>query len=335
MSEERNNQADEIVLTNVLLLDESIIEKCKNMSTEIESQDEALLKLSLMPFFSKLTEDRKIRYIKEYKIKEALKSFSEGKKPENISDRQWKHVMKLRFQELTRDAYKEYNAEKKKKQKEKKKEQKKNKVLEPKVGDIEVKEKEERMSNNIKLVIDCSFDDLMLPKEVKSMSTQITRIYNCNKLSTNPFEEILVTSFNKRLRTRFENEITSYKKWSNEGNLKFVEEDILEDSTSIVPENYVYLSADSSDELVDFEENKTYIIGGIVDKGRYKKLCYEKANKLGIKTAKLPIGKYIKMHGNKVLTSLHVVQLMNEYLKNGKDWEVAFDSIMPKRKVIE
>lgn len=329
-----NNQLDESLLTNVLPLDETIINLCKNISTEIEPQDEGLLKLSEMPFFSKLTDDRRVRYIKEYKIKDALKTFSEGKKPENISDRQWKHVLKLRFQELTRDAYKEYNAEKKKKLKERKKEQKKNKVVDESKPQAIIKEKEERISNKIKLVIDCSFDDLMLPKEVKSMSTQITRIYNCNKLSNHPFEEILVTSFNKRLRTRFDNEIKSYKKWSNEGNLKFINEDIF-DNNDLSPEEYIYLSADSSEELVDFEENKTYIIGGIVDKGRYKKLCYEKANKLGIKTARLPIGKYIKMHGNKVLTSLHVVQLMNEYLKNGKDWELAFDTIMPKRKVIE
>ena len=330
-----NNQLDERLLTNVLPLDDTIINLCKNISTEIEPQDEALLKISEMPFFSKLTDDRRVRYIKEYKIKDALKTFSEGKKPENISDRQWKHVLKLRFQELTRDAYREYNAEKKKKLKERKKEQKKNKEKDASKQQPVIKEKKEKTSNNIKLVIDCSFDDLMLPKEVKSMSTQITRIYNCNKLSTHPFEEILITSFNKRLRTRFDNEIKSYKKWSDEGNLRFVDEDIFEDNNDLSPEEYIYLSADSSEEIVEFEKKKTYIIGGIVDKGRYKKLCFEKANKLGIKTARLPIGKYIKMHGNKVLTSLHVVQLLNEYLKNGKDWELAFEAIMPNRKVIE
>ncbi|CAI8509704.1 unnamed protein product [Hanseniaspora opuntiae] len=327
MSEEQHHAVDE----NILPLDDTFIEKCKNMNADLDEQVEGLMELSKMPFFPKLTEDKRTRYVKEYKIKQALKSFSEGKKPADISERQWKHILKLRFQELTRDAYKEYNSLKKKKQKERKKELKKDK--EHTVA--KTPQNEPRVSNNIKLIIDCSFDDLMLPKEVKSMSTQITRIYNCNKLSTHPFEEILVTSFNKRLRARFENEIDSYKKWSPLGNLKFVDEDILETDKDITFEQYVYLSADATDELVDFEKEKAYIIGGIVDKGRYKKLCYEKANKLGIKTAKLPIEKYIKMHGNKVLTSLHVVQLMNEYLKNGKNWELAFDTVMPKRKVID
>ncbi|KAL6936450.1 uncharacterized protein HGUI_00483 [Hanseniaspora guilliermondii] len=327
MSPDNNHAVDE----SILPLDDKFVQKCTNMNADIDEQVEGLLELSKMPFFSKLTEDSRIRYIKEYKIKQALKCFSEGKKPTDISERQWKHVLKLRFQELTRDAYKEYNLLKKKKQKERKKELKKN--IEKTVP--KTSQNEPRVSNNIKLIVDCSFDDLMLPKEVKSMSTQITRIYNCNKLSSHPFEEILVTSFNKRLRARFENEIDSYKKWSPLGNLKFVDEDILEDGKDMILENYVYLSADATDELEDFEKDKTYIIGGIVDKGRYKRLCYEKANKLGIKTAKLPIEKYIKMHGNKVLTSLHVVQLMNEYLQNGKNWELAFDTVMPRRKVIE
>lgn len=327
MSPDNNHAVDE----SILPLDDKFVQECTNMNADIDEQVEGLLELSKMPFFSKLTEDSRIRYIKEYKIKQALKCFSEGKKPTDISERQWKHVLKLRFQELTRDAYKEYNLLKKKKQKERKKELKKN--IEKTVP--KTSQNEPRVSNNIKLIVDCSFDDLMLPKEVKSMSTQITRIYNCNKLSSHPFEEILVTSFNKRLRARFENEIDSYKKWSPLGNLKFVDEDILEDGKDMILENYVYLSADATDELEDFEKDKTYIIGGIVDKGRYKRLCYEKANKLGIKTAKLPIEKYIKMHGNKVLTSLHVVQLMNEYLQNGKNWELAFDTVMPRRKVIE
>lgn len=326
MSEEQHHAVDE----SIIPLDDTFIQKCRNMNDDLDEQVEGLLELSKMPFFSKLTEDKRTRYVKEYKIKQALKDFSEDKKPNDISERQWKHILKLRFQELTRDAYKEYNSLKKRKQKERKKELKKEKE-----NTANKPLNEPRVSNSIKLIIDCSFDDLMLPKEVKSMSTQITRIYNCNKMSTHPFEEILVTSFNKRLRARFDHEIESYKKWSPLGNLKFLEEDILEEDKNIVLEDYVYLSADATDVLVDFDKDKTYIIGGIVDKGRYKKLCYEKANKLGIKTAKLPIEKYIKMHGNKVLTSLHVVQLMNEYLKNGKNWELAFDTVMPKRKVID
>lgn len=110
MAEEQHHAVDE----NILPLDDTFIEKCKNMNADLDEQVEGLMELSKMPFFPKLTEDKRTRYVKEYKIKQALKSFSEGKKPADISERQWKHILKLRFQELTRDAYKEYNSLKKK-----------------------------------------------------------------------------------------------------------------------------------------------------------------------------------------------------------------------------
>lgn len=55
----------------------------------------------------------------------------------------------------------------------------------------------------------------------------------------------------------------------------------------------VYLTADSEDELSELEPGYTYIIGGIVDRNRYKNLCFEKAESQGIRSARLPIGKYL------------------------------------------
>lgn len=65
----------------------------------------------------------------------------------------------------------------------------------------------------------------------------------------------------------------------------------------------VYLSADADEELSTLSEDEVYIIGGIVDRNRHKNLCQSKAEGLGIRTARLPIGTFIdNLPTRKVLT---------------------------------
>ncbi|TYJ55914.1 hypothetical protein B9479_003437 [Cryptococcus floricola] len=94
----------------------------------------------------------------------------------------------------------------------------------------------------------------------------------------------------------------------------------------------VYLSADAEEEITTLSEDEVYIIGGIVDRNRYKNLCQDKAEKLGIRTARLPIGSYIaNLPTRKVLTVNQVFDILVQYLKF-KDWAVAFEAVIPTRK---
>ena len=70
----------------------------------------------------------------------------------------------------------------------------------------------------------------------------------------------------------------------------------------------IAMDADAGDELSELEPSKAYIIGGIVDRNRYKGLCRTKAESDGIRTARLPIGDYVKLHAAPVMTVNQVRQ---------------------------
>lgn len=79
----------------------------------------------------------------------------------------------------------------------------------------------------------------------------------------------------------------SYERiWSEPFDPPFKDEDEAKSSV-------IYLTADSECEITTLEPGMTYVIGGIVDHNRYKNLCLAKAEKQGVRTAKLPIGTYL------------------------------------------
>ncbi|RSH92661.1 tRNA (guanine(9)-N(1))-methyltransferase [Saitozyma podzolica] len=96
----------------------------------------------------------------------------------------------------------------------------------------------------------------------------------------------------------------------------------------------VYLSADAEEELQTLREDEVYIIGGIVDRNRHKSLCQNKAERLRIRTAKLPIGKYIAhLPTRKVLTVNQVFDILVGYI-DLQDWKAAFETALPPRKFV-
>ena len=97
-------------------------------------------------------------------------------------------------------------------------------------------------------------------------------------------------------------------------------------------EKLVYLTADSETELDSFDHNCYYIIGGLVDHNRLKMITYNKATEQGIKTAKLPLSKYVKLDSSAVLTVNHVTGLIVKYIET-QDWNLAITESIPLRKI--
>ncbi|KDN40845.1 hypothetical protein RSAG8_07863, partial [Rhizoctonia solani AG-8 WAC10335] len=97
-------------------------------------------------------------------------------------------------------------------------------------------------------------------------------------------------------------------------------------------ESVVYLSADAEDEILELKEGETYVIGGIVDRNRYKNLCANKARDLNVRSARLPIGRYLAdMPTRKVLTVNQVFDILVHWVTT-HNWEEAMQKVMPKRK---
>ena len=209
----------------------------------------------------------------------------------------------------------------------------------------------------VSFVIDCGFDDLMMDGERKSLASQVTRAYSDNHKA--PYRShLFISSFGGHLKERFDNVLSGHhSSWKG---VKFLDGSFEEAASaadglmksgqggelagalekfrsSQKAENQtgsgevVYLTSDSPNTLTEVKPYSTYIIGGIVDKNRHKGICYKRAMECGMKTAKLPIGNFLKMTSRFVLATNHVVEIMLRWLELG-DWSTAFLQVIPKRK---
>lgn len=254
--------------------------------------------------------------------------------PEGMSKNAWKKLQKQKKWEDQKDEYRNKRKEKKKAARARKAERKANGTELDDNYHLQAKKAlpQTQKPSGVKIIMDCEFDELMSDKEIVSMSNQITRCYSAKRHADYEVD-LVVSSFNKRLKGRFEKSVLDYTKWQN---MTFKENNTL---AELLPSNkdelakYVYLTADTENELEELEEGHTYIIGGIVDKNRHKKLCLNKANELGLKVARLPIGKYIEMNGRHVLATSHVYEIMALWFEMDHSWEKAFNAVLPPRKL--
>lgn len=243
--------------------------------------------------------------------------------PEGMSRKEWKRQQKKQRWIDTKSEHLEVQREKKRLARQRKRERLN--------ADEELREARRKPSKQIptdvSIIIDCDFDDLMLDGEIVSLSNQIKSCYAAMRRCRYELP-ITVTSFNKRLKERFETGLGEYTLWT--GNLKFTDKSLTEVADK---EQLVYLTADTDEEITKLEPNHTYVIGGIVDKNRHKSLCYNKAKELGIKVARLPIGKYIEVNGRHVLVTSHVYELLCKWYESDGNWEDAFNKVLPPRKL--
>ncbi|OCT78804.1 hypothetical protein XELAEV_18029894mg [Xenopus laevis] len=167
-------------------------------------------------------------------------------------------------------------------------------------GNSEKRFHHEVQPSAIRLVIDCSFDDLMAL-------------------------QLYLTSHGGQLKCNMDEYDKGWINWKD---------------IHIKPEHYkdlmkkedlVYLTSDSPEVLSELDETKAYIIGGLVDHNHHKGITYKKALELGISHAQLPLGNVVKINSRKVLAVNHVFEIILAFLEK-KDWKEAFFCVLPQHK---
>ena len=108
---------------------------------------------------------------------------------------------------------------------------------------------------------------------------------------------------------------------------------------------FIYLTPDSNEELNEVSKDKIYIIGGLVDKpvikdktllriSQINNLDFIKEKGIKIKSAKLPLFKYLNNIANPVLNLNTVVEILSNYMDMDiKDWKKAIELSIPQRNL--
>ncbi|XP_019179452.1 PREDICTED: tRNA (guanine(9)-N1)-methyltransferase isoform X2 [Ipomoea nil] len=173
-------------------------------------------------------------------------------------------------------------------------------------------------------IIDLEFSDLMTSNELHSLVQQIMYCYAVNGRCASP-AHLWLAGYQGEMQNLLE-KTPGYDKWLIEKESRpYIE--AFEDQK----EDLVYLTADSVNVLDELDPKKLYIIGGLVDRNRWKGITMKKAEEQGIQTAKLPIGNYLKMSSSQVLTVNQVVEILLKFLEL-RDWKASFFEVIPQRK---
>ncbi|XP_074556578.1 uncharacterized protein LOC141812487 [Curcuma longa] len=175
-----------------------------------------------------------------------------------------------------------------------------------------------------KVVLDLELAVHMKPNEIRSLVQQIRYCYAVNGRYVSP-AHLWLTGCQGEIYTGLQR-IPGYDRWIIEKESRSYIEAFQEHK-----ENIVYLTADSKTVLEEIDPKKIYIIGGLVDRNRWKGITMNKANEQGINSAKLPIKNYLKMSSSQVLPINQVFEILLKFMET-RDWKEAFFQAIPLRK---
>jgi len=184
----------------------------------------------------------------------------------------------------------------------------------------------------LQICIDLQFGEKMSDKEISHLAGQLRRVYGANKSSANPVKLSLVNlDENKRTYKIFCDKNDGFENY-----ILHRTEKSLTEYFSSMKEKLVYLTPDSPAPLEELNNDKVYVIGGLVDDSVKKDITKTYAVGNQIVTARLPIQEHCirNSKGNhsfkQILTINQVFEIMLKY-DEYKDWSIALGDAIPKR----
>eukprot|EP00892_Ulva_mutabilis_P006710 jgi/Ulvmu1/4410/UM002_0135.1 len=181
-------------------------------------------------------------------------------------------------------------------------------------------------TNAPKLVLDLDFWNLMAEGSQRSLVSQLAFSAGCNKKSENPCS-LHFTSFTGEVAEATARQFPGHINWAVQ-----LHSEHWSRALSRHKEALVYLTADAEDEIETLDPKCYYIVGGLVDRNKLKRICFNRANEHGIRTARLPLDSCLALAGSKVLTVNQVVLIIVHYWVT-RDWSKACHIAVPERKL--
>ncbi|XP_013912341.1 PREDICTED: tRNA methyltransferase 10 homolog A [Thamnophis sirtalis] len=181
---------------------------------------------------------------------ENIETMSKRQRKKLIKQKQWEEQRVLRKQ-------------KRKEKRLKRKMERQSQLESNSEGSVRKRMRRDIVPSPLRLIIDCSFDNLMELKDVKKLHKQIQRCYAENRKALHPVQFYL-TSHGGQLK---DNMNETDKGWIN---WKDIQIKSAHYSELVKKEDLVYLTSDSPDVLSELDESKAYVIGGLVDHNHHK-----------------------------------------------------------------
>ena len=181
------------------------------------------------------------------------------------------------------------------------------------------------------------FGNYMNQRDRGKCLKQLMHCYSLNRRFDHPMN-LHVTNFHGVMKKEMSQRHQGYENWDIQFHAKSHTEAFVNDpeDPEVAKTKIVYLSSESENVISgEFQPDKVYVIGALVDHNLHKGLCHRMAKDSGISHARLPIDEFVKLKTRKVLAIDHVFHIIGSVVSEKMSWADAFLNILPDRKGAE